>query len=460
MSRGRTARIAALAATSAMLLSGCEFSVYDLPLPGGADLGENPFEVTVEFRDVLDLVPQSTVKVEDVSVGIVDEVELDGYTAKVTLLLNESVELPDNAEATIRQTSLLGEKFVSLAPPASNPSEDMLGDGDVIELEDSGRNIEVEEVLGALSLVLNGGGVAQLKTISTELTKIFEGREGTVKSVLDQIRIFMTQLDGSRNEILTAIEQVNSLAISLNGQKDTLDLALEELPGAIASVDRQRDDIIQMLRALSELSSVGTRVIQASEQNTITSLNALAPVLTEFAKSGDDFVNSLQIFLTYPFIDGVVGKNAQQARDLHMGDYTNLSVELDLNLQQILEDGIGVPGGPTVELPDCEDIPDPQVGQLCEDASGEIIRLTEEIIEQLPTGPVPTVTLPPTIGGGGGGGSGGSVGGGGGGDDGGIVPGLPGLGRAAVGAPDGRETSRSGFDTELAAMLLWGVMKR
>ena len=109
-----------------MLLSGCEFSVYDLPLPGGADLGDNPFEVIVEFRDVLDLVPQSTVKVDDVSVGIVDDVELDGYTAEVTLLLNEDVELPDNAEATIRQTSLLGEKFVSLAPPASNPSPNTL----------------------------------------------------------------------------------------------------------------------------------------------------------------------------------------------------------------------------------------------------------------------------------------------------------------------------------------------
>jgi phospholipid/cholesterol/gamma-HCH transport system substrate-binding protein len=445
----RTARVAAVAVTGAMLLSGCEFSVYDLPLPGGADLGDNPYEVTVEFRDVLDLVPQSTVKVDDISVGIVDDVELDGYTAEVTLLLNEDVELPDNAEATIRQTSLLGEKFVSLAPPESNPSPNMLGDGDIIKLENSGRNIEVEEVLGALSLVLNGGGVAQLKTISTELTDIFEGREGTVKSVLDQIRIFMSQLDGSRNQILTAIEQVNSLAISLNDQKGTLDLALEELPSAIASVDRQRDDLVKMLSALAKLSSVGTRVIQASEENTITSLNALAPTLTEFAKSGDDFVNSLQIFLTYPFIDGIVGKNAQQARDLHMGDYTNLSVELDLDLEKILEDGIGVPGGPTVEIPDCEDIPNPEIGQLCRDATGEIIRITQEILDQLPLDPGPTVTIPPGTGGG---------------DDdgGGIIPDLPGLGRAAVGATGHHRgaTSRSGVDTDLAAMLLWGVMAR
>ena len=33
----------------------------------------------------------------------------------------------------------------------------------------AGRAAEVEEVLGALSMLLNGGGVAQIKTISTEL---------------------------------------------------------------------------------------------------------------------------------------------------------------------------------------------------------------------------------------------------------------------------------------------------
>ena len=455
----RTARIAALAASGALLLSGCEFNVYDLPLPGGADVGDDPYKVTVEFRDVLDLVPQSVVKVDDVSVGMVQDVKLDGYTADVTLLLNNDVELPGNAEATIRQTSLLGEKFVSLAPPPHNPSSESLGEGDVIPLSRSGRNVEVEEVLGALSLVLNGGGVGQLKTISTELSKVFEGREGTIKSVLEQIREFMSQLDGSRNEILRALEQVNSLAISLNDQKGTLDLALKELPSAIASVDRQRDDIVKMLSALSDLSDVGTRVIQASSEDTVTSLNALAPVLTEFAKSGDDFVNSLQIFLTYPFIDGVVGKNAQQARDLHMGDYTNLSAQLDLDLKKILEEGIGVPGGPTIQL--CENIPEPQIGQVCQDATGEIITITDEILGQLLPSSAPTVSLPPTTGGGGGGGGGGPSG----------VPlpsvtGLPGLGRAAVGPQgghrhrSGHRTQVDGVDTGLAAMLLWGVMSR
>ena len=171
------------------LLSGCDFDVYSLPLPGGTDVGDDPITVTVQFEDVLDLVPKSTVKVNDVSVGQVRTIELEGYDAKVTLELRNDTELPDNTVAEIRQTSLLGEKFVSLAAPESG-AEGTLGDGEVIPLERTGRNPEVEEVLGALSLMLNGGGVAQLKTITQELNKAVTGREGNVRSVLTQIDTF------------------------------------------------------------------------------------------------------------------------------------------------------------------------------------------------------------------------------------------------------------------------------
>ena len=66
-----------------VVLSGCHFDVYSLPLPGGTDVGDHPIQVTVQFQDVLDLVPKSTVKVNDVSVGQVETIELDGYTAEV-----------------------------------------------------------------------------------------------------------------------------------------------------------------------------------------------------------------------------------------------------------------------------------------------------------------------------------------------------------------------------------------
>ena len=157
--------------------------------------GSDPITVTAQFRDVLDLVPDSTVKVNDVTVGKITDISLEGYTAQVTMQLRNDTRLPDNAVATIQQTSLLGEKFVQLAAPDAGASPNPLKSGDIIPIAHTGQNPEVEQVLGALSLLLNGGGVGQLQTITRELDRTLHGREGEARSVLHQIRSFAGQLD-------------------------------------------------------------------------------------------------------------------------------------------------------------------------------------------------------------------------------------------------------------------------
>lgn len=359
-----------LGVLAAMVLSACDASVYSLPLPGGPDVGDDPITVKVEFADVLDLVPQSTVKVNDVSVGKVTAIDLKGYQALVTMDVRRDVELPDNAVAELRQTSLLGEKFVQLSAPEQGASANPLGDGDTIPIDRAGRNPEVEEVLGALSLLLNGGGVAQLKTITQELNLALEGREDSVRSVLRNLRTFTGQLDDNKADIVDAIEKLNRLAIAAEKQLPTIDRALDELPSALDSINRQRDDLVDMLGALDRLSAVAVDVIARSKGATITSLQRLDPVLTQLAASGDDFVNAFHVFLTYPFVDEAVGRDPQVARNLHMGDYTNLSITLDVDLTAL---PTTIPTTlpteaciPLSALP--QDGPLPDTSRLCQDA--------------------------------------------------------------------------------------------
>ena len=74
-----------------VVTAGCSVTATDLPLPGGADVGDNPYDVTIEFRDVLDLVPQSAVRVDDIAVGRVKSVKLEGWTAVVVVTVNGDV---------------------------------------------------------------------------------------------------------------------------------------------------------------------------------------------------------------------------------------------------------------------------------------------------------------------------------------------------------------------------------
>jgi len=371
-----TRRLRALVAVllGSVVLTGCDFDVYKLPLPGGTDTGDDPLTVEVQFTDVLDLVPKTTVKVNDVNVGKVTDIELTGNYATVTVELRNDVDLPANAVAEIRQTSLLGEKFVSLKPPEDEPAEGELADDALIPLDRTGRNPEVEEVLGALSLVLNGGGVAQLKTIASEINLALEGREDAAKSVLTQVESLMGQLSDNKADIVEAIDQLNRLAVTAREQQDSIDLALEELPSALESVNRQRDDLVKMLQALNELGDVGVRVITRSKDVTIETFRQLQPVLTQLGNAGKDFVDAFHVFLTFPFVDEVVGRDPQVARNLHMGDYTNLSIDMDLNLNKI-------PGicFPLEAIPPLGQVP--PLSALCQDVQD----LVQECIDDINT---------------------------------------------------------------------------
>lgn len=301
--------------------------MYDLPLPGGVRT-EDSYRVTVQFADVLDLVPRSAVKVNDVTVGEVEEIWLDGFVAQVRLRIDGTVELPDNATAQIRQTSLLGEKFVSLAPPRDRPGVGRLSDGDLIPLDRTGRNVEVEEVLSALSLLLNSGGVAQLKTINVELTKALEGREADLKRLLRRLERFIGELDEHKRDITRAIESLDRLSARLARQQETIGAAIDQMPEALEILADQRRQLTRMLVELSKLGEVGTRVIEASREDLLANLEALAPILTELARAGDSLPKSLEVLFTYPFTDATM--HAIQ------GDYVNLHMTLDVDLQGLL----------------------------------------------------------------------------------------------------------------------------
>ena len=315
--------LVALLATATLTLSGCGLGavsggVYEAPLPGGADVGEDPITLSAEFSDVLDLVPQSSVKIDNVAVGRVSKIRLteDGRSARVSLVVNDDVELPAGTTARLQQTSLLGEKYVALIRPATTVAGAPLGDGAVLGRGDTAAAAQVEEVLGALSMVLNSGGIAQFQEISRELQKVSDGRPEEIKAFLTEIDRFVSVLDSRSESITSAIESLNELAVTLEKDKTKISNALEGLsPGMQVLVD-QRPQLVAMLEALDKLSKVTIRTLDEAQDDIVADLKLLDPILDQLAKAGSDLPYALEILFTYPFPDEVL--NALR------GDYMNL----------------------------------------------------------------------------------------------------------------------------------------
>lgn len=323
------------------LLSACDFDgAYDLPLPGGVD-PEQAYEVTAEFDDVLSVVPKSPVRVDDVTVGEVVEVERTGWNAIVTLRIRNDVTLPDNATADIQQVSLLGGKYVSLEEPIGAP-QGRLEDGDAIPRFLTGRNPQVEEVLGALSFVLNGGGIAQLGTITSELNDAMSGRTRDLRELLGSLDRVVGTLDQQKADIIRAMQSINNLTKTLNAEKETITDALDVAGPAVRVLDQQHEELIGMLGALDRLGQVGTRVIRASKDDLLSVLADLRPVLRNLNKAGDKLAPGLNLLASFPF--------PEESSEIVFGDFANTSFKLDVNLDNLLENGT---------IPELPDLPGP-----------------------------------------------------------------------------------------------------
>ncbi|MCF6159435.1 MAG: outer membrane lipid asymmetry maintenance protein MlaD [wastewater metagenome] len=106
-------------------------------------IGEHYYPVKAVFSTVKGLKKNTVVEISGVEVGKVGNIKLVDYTAEVTLLIRKGIELQDDAIVSIRTKGLMGEKYVEIAPGAS----DILIEpgGTLIETEPP---IDIEKLIG------------------------------------------------------------------------------------------------------------------------------------------------------------------------------------------------------------------------------------------------------------------------------------------------------------------------
>ena len=242
--RGRCSSAAAL------VLSGCGFNgLYGVSLPGGADPGDHPMTVTAYFADVLDLVPQSAVKFNDVAVGKVTEIALA-----------ECPSQPTGPQGVVREGQAGGARQ---RPPAlQRPRRDQADLAARREVRGARAAVrrQVETRLAKRRhdqvrrhhLGPRGRGGArravaaaqqrranQIQTIAHEMNSALHGNESTVRDLLGQLNTFVGTLDAQKEDIINALDQRRHAGHTLNRQKQVLTDALDTYPAGAAGAQRR-----------------------------------------------------------------------------------------------------------------------------------------------------------------------------------------------------------------------------
>jgi phospholipid/cholesterol/gamma-HCH transport system substrate-binding protein len=349
-----------------VVLTSCTWrGIANVPLPVGRGTGADRLTIYVQMPDTLALNTNSRVRVADVWVGTVRAIALKNWIATLTLDLDPGVRLPANATAKIGQTSLLGTQHVELAAP-KNPSAQPLKSGDTIALKNSSAYPTVERTLASVAVILNGGGLANLDAIQTEVVNILDGHAGQIRELLGRLDTFVGELNRQRDDLTRAIDSTNQLLTIVANRDDTLDRVLTEIPPLIQHFADTRNLFADATESLGRLSDVANRTLADTRPNLHRNLQSLQRPLRQLGLGSPYIVGALKLGLTAPF-------NIDDISQVIRGDYVNVSPVLDLTLSSLdnaMLSGTGLSGAlraleqswgrdPNTMIPDVRYTPNP-----------------------------------------------------------------------------------------------------
>ncbi|MBZ5736288.1 MCE family protein [Nocardioides sp. TRM66260-LWL] len=319
MTRLRTALLGALLALLvAPALASCSSGPrLDDVLPAAGVSGDT-IAVTADFDEALNLAQGAVVKVDGVDSGRVTSVTARDFRARVTFDVSTAAGLRRGASARLRYTTPLGELFVDVSNPATGP---LLRDGAVLGRDRTSTAPTVEDTLSQASLLVNGGGLAQLQTITEELDAALGGREQRIRGLLDRTNRVLGQANATTADLDRALRSLASVSRLLRSRQSTVDAALRDVQPAARVLRDLTPDLTRLLAQLDAFAGVANQTVEATRANLLASLRSAASVLRTAADAGPEYRASLESLVTLDkALAGVVP-----------GDYLNLGVKLRLD---------------------------------------------------------------------------------------------------------------------------------
>ncbi|MFB4264105.1 MCE family protein [Nonomuraea sp. GTA35] len=291
MIRRLAAGLAALA-----LAAGCSLQTL------GATTGDLTLHAV--FDDVQSLVTGHSVQIADVRVGTVTGIRLEGYRARVTMSVQSAHRVPEGSTATVAKTSVLGENYVRLAPPAGKnlATGPYLKDGATI----AGTSVEpdIEQVTAKAGPLIEALGAQDVNAILEAASTAFAGQGDEVNRLIRQTAQVTDAYAAARRDLGTSIDALARLGDDLAEGSAELD----RLPGTLAAATERlahgRRHVKRTIVALTKLAEQANLTVYPRHAERLrTLLRELEAVSTAMQRGKEDLkalVAKLQAFIDTP----------------------------------------------------------------------------------------------------------------------------------------------------------------
>jgi len=261
--------------------------------------------VVAYFDNTLALYPGDRVQIMGVQVGKIDKIEPAGDKMKVTFNYQNKYKVPEKADATILNPSLVASRVIQLTPPYSGGPT--MQNNAVIPIERTHIPMEWDdlrnqisdivtrlgptpeqpkgpfgEVLESFANGLEGKGEqinTTFKALSDAVTALNEGR-GDFFAVLKSLALFVNALHKSDQQLVSLNNNLATFTNSFANSDQEVAKAVKDIDSLLTTARKFVNDNGSVLtKDIQNLSEVTTQVLQPDSRNGLETVLHVYPNL-------------------------------------------------------------------------------------------------------------------------------------------------------------------------------------
>ncbi|PKV99024.1 MCE family protein [Nocardia fluminea] len=288
----RAARLA-VSVLAAVSVASCTVDNLPLPQPG---VDGPSYRVRAVFDNALNLPERARVKIGGTDIGVVTRIDTTNFLADVELEVQRAIALPRGTRAELRQSTPLGDIHVAVILPEYRPEAPLLADGDTIDRDHTSAGASVEELMMAMSMLLDGGAMNQVARITSELNSIVGGRGPQLSHLLTELTAVLGALNQRTGQLDSVLHGLDGLTATLRARKGELGQVAETFPDLISVIAENNRTIVELTTKVSTVTAALGDFTSTTGPEFLSLFDSVQGLMTGFTRMGDDLAGTLDKF--------------------------------------------------------------------------------------------------------------------------------------------------------------------
>jgi phospholipid/cholesterol/gamma-HCH transport system substrate-binding protein len=278
---------ASIAAIALIMLAA--FRAQDLPIIGGGTT------YYAAFDEAGGLKAGDEVRIAGIRVGKVDELTLDKGHVKVAFTIKGGADFGPQTGAEIKVKTLLGAMFLALNPAG----EGQMAKGGTIPLERTTSPYDVVEAFSGLAETAGEIDTDQLGQALTTMADLARNTPESFRAALAGVSALSRNLVAKNDEIGTLLTNLERVSKVLDERDGDIIALMQDSTSLFNALVERRQSIHELLVATRQLSRELTVLIKQSKADLTPALTELKSVLAVLTKNEDNLDASLRLMAPF-----------------------------------------------------------------------------------------------------------------------------------------------------------------